>query len=154
MTTTSDSASFLIIYRDNKRKPDFIFPWNKAPTTYVVAAIKTCPGMLTDERVKAAFTTMGRDYSPHLPEPWYGGRDMSLMANEFIHPTLLRFPLVFVDDSITNPAFLVITYRRRWDTGFEPRDHAIGLHGSICGKQIHLRQLSARQPDHTSLENP
>ena len=51
-----ETASFTVIHRDDKGKPDRIYPWDSAVTTYLAASINICRGMLNQDTVRAAFT--------------------------------------------------------------------------------------------------
>ncbi len=125
------TASFTFIHRDDKGKPDRIYPWDSAVTTYLAASINICRGMLNQDIVRAAFTKFLIDSKKADKVPGREDIPPEQIAGTFIDAILRDWPLVFVDDSLRNQGQVARGVRRPWDDPFVTRNLAIVLNGSV-----------------------
>lgn len=131
MATTLDTASFTIIHRDVDDRPDLIYSWDSFEATYLAASINVCRRILDQQKVRHNFKQFAAAFDKTDPAPWYRGRDMKRLANDFIDAVLLDFPLVFVDERLQNPDYLAFSSKRPWDRNFSTHDQWIRINGAV-----------------------
>lgn len=139
MTTTFDTASFVIFHRDNTGKPDFVYPWDRATATYVVAVIVVCRGMLPHESTRRILIRFAIKFNQSNGMPSPSGKTVEHLAIEFIIKMLRDFPLLGVDGSLTNPDHRARGFRKPWDNDFLPHEHCI-----LFNERVNRRYLYAR----------
>lgn len=123
------TEAFIIFRLNENGQPVKIIPFYTNVATYVAVSIRMCQGMLRTSRVKDSFKNFTEGFDPELPKNHF--------VEVFINKIIERFPLVFIDDSLTNPDFLACHYRRAWDEDvcdFETRKQAIVINGPVSRK--------------------
>lgn len=126
-------ASFTIMHRNADDMPDKCYYYDSPEATYLAASINVCRRILNKQEVRLKSEEFAADYDKTKPPaPWYKGRDMKCLANDFINAILLDFPLVFVDEKLQNPDFLAFSSKTPWDEFFDIRKQWIRLNGAVC----------------------
>ena len=139
MATPLFNEAFIIFDRDPNGKPTEIFSCDTRVATYVSTSIMICREMLKDSTVRDAFQTLAYEVDPKWTGSWYQNLTPKDVAELFIKKILDSFPLVFVDQSMTNPNTLAVTWRREWGvdgSSFESRTQGIVLNGSVSQNGI------------------
>lgn len=130
MSSPSSTEAYIIIRQDENGQPVEIIPYNEDTATYVATTIHVCEGMLKTSTVKDAFKKLAEGFDPKPS----GDLPKDDVVEIFIEKILKRFPLVFVDDSRTNPNQIASHHRRAWaddHNGFDTRNQAIKLNGPV-----------------------
>ena len=119
-----------MIRQDENGRPRAIIRYNTDEGTYVASAIHTCREMLKNQKVKAAFKQLTADFAATL-ETWYKDEPKDKVVDFFINKIMEHFPLVFVDHSLTSPAYKACHWRRAGAKGydFDPRKQSIVING-------------------------
>ena len=103
---------------------------------YVASTIKLAVNMLSCPQGCSALVRLALGFDASQSSTWYHGfsKDSARakrLVDAFLSKITARFPLVVVDQKITDPRNLGFHPRGVWDGDFDPRDQAINLNAGV-----------------------
>ena len=134
-------AFFTIVHRDRYGTPDFIYAWGCRLSACLVISSNIARGYICHATVQAAFIPLAEEIDRFLPDAWYrdrvhgcGGPRNAVFT--WTNIMLADFPIIVVDDSITDPTRLSSLSKHEWDGDFKPRDFCILLNGLVRRRNL------------------
>ena len=141
MASSLFSEAFIIFNLNQYGQPAQIVPYWEDTATYVSVSISICRGMLRTPAVKDVFQNFMEMYHSQMSKD---------LVEFFISKILERFPLVFIDHSLTNPDYLAWHFRRVWNEdlkNFDTRKQALVINGLVSQKLLDLTSSMIKQAD-------
>lgn len=114
MASPLNTASLIIIHRDENGKPGRICSHEESTVTHLQVAINVCREMLALPKVQQSFLKLAETFDkPPVPNIWFRqeSKPLAELTKIFMEKTLARFPLVLIDESMKNPNYLGCSFR-------------------------------------------
>ena len=129
-----------MIRQDETGRPHQIIRYDTNEGTYVASSIAICREMLKNPRVKTAFKELAVNLDP-TSKAWNKDLPKDEVVKIFIDKIMERFPIVFVDHSLTNVGYRAVHWRRAtgvYGTSFDPRQQSIVINGVVSRNERNL----------------
>lgn len=106
---------------------------NTSTATYLSSCINVFRSMVSTQHVRNALIQHAISVDQLLPSTWYR-QHLSIphVIDSFLNAIRTNFPVVWVDETITNPAVIAHHPRGQWQGHFNPRAHAVCINALVC----------------------
>lgn len=133
-----NASDFIIYHVDKTGRPCGLYDPKDSMSTCVVNSINICRQMLKTDTVRTAFIEQATQYSKLQPGAWFSEqgpadtkKKMEALTDEFLGKVSVRFPSMFVDDSLHETEYMAVHWRHEWDGEFETSNQYISLNGEV-----------------------
>ena len=131
MASSSDTAAFYIIHRDESGKPDHIYAIHEFEFTIVLVPVNVARQGLQHEVYHRGLARIADLLRPTMPDAWWKDIASNEVAHTFIVVITMKFVLLYIDDSLTDPNVAGCHCRREHKNEFDPHNQAILLNGAV-----------------------
>lgn len=132
MTSPLNTLDIIIIHREKGGKPDSILPFNGHQAAHLTACVNLARAMLATEKGEQSFITLGdKLHRKSKPHQWLGGREMKVIVKAFLDEVKIKWPPLFIEETMENPDLLGATFRTVWPEKFDTRQFPISLNAGV-----------------------